>query len=68
MEVRHGQCCLSPCFTRSLQLGIATCVQKIHSTKQRMWRRFANTFTVIRYIYFIRAQDVVKVDLIMVDV
>jgi hypothetical protein len=33
-----------------------------------MWRRFANIFTVIRYIYFILAQDVVKVDLIMVDV
>jgi len=53
---------------RSLQLGIATCVQKIHNTRQRMWCWFANIFMVIRYIYFILAQDVVKVDLIMVDV
>jgi hypothetical protein len=58
----------SPCFTRSLQLGIATCMQKIHSTKQRMWCQFANIFMVICYIYFILVQDVVKVDLIMVDV
>src|ERR1700733_5753230 len=58
----------SPCFTRSLQLGIATCMQKICSTKQRMWCQFANIFMVICYIYFILVQDVVKVDLIMVDV
>ena len=32
--------------TRSLQLGIATCVPKIHSAKQRMWHCFWNIFIV----------------------